>query len=117
MAKAKMGGFALIATVLDTPDDAVMDPKIPLFYAAPNPVIPGVAFSFYWTTENVPKVQVQGPSGFDTGILTSDGGGAYVKVDGITADSIFTITGLDEAGMALMLQGSPVAQNLRVTLR
>lgn len=117
MAKIKLGGFALIATVLDTPDDAAMDPKIPLFYAAPNPVIPGVSFCFYWTTENVPKVQIQGPSGFDTGVLPSDGGGAYVKADGITADSVFTITGLDEAGSPLALSGSPVAQNLRVTLQ
>ena len=117
MAKLSLGGFALIAEVLDTPDDAVNDPKILLFYAAPNPVTPGVAFNFYWTTENVGNVQILGPSGFDTGIIPSDGGGAFTKNDGIASDSVFTAVALDGNGDPIMLLGAPVAQNLRVTLR
>ena len=117
MAEKQLGGFALIAEVVNTTEDGASDPRILLFYAAPNPVPAGVPFKLYWTTSDVDQVRIFGPRGFDSGILTASVDGFFTKDGGISSDSIFTLTALDANGDPLLMNGLQVANNIRVVVQ
>ena len=114
MTRKPLGGLAIIADVTDAIDDAVLDPKILLFYAAPNPVSQATPFRVFWTTTNVGHVRILGPDGFDSGILVSNDGGYYDKTNGISGDATFTLIALDLGGNPIRVNSLQLSSNLRV---
>ena len=115
MANRELGGFALIASVVDTVEDGAQDPQILLFYAAPNPSHMGTPFNLYWTTSQVAQVRIFGPHGVDSGILATGNDSAFLVANGITVDSVFTLIALDTNGDTLLMNGLQVASNIRVS--
>jgi hypothetical protein len=95
---AIMGGFALIASVIDTPDPA--SPAVTL--AAPLGSTVGQTTAFYWSAVGVTFFRITGTNGYDSGLLSasSNSGILYAPAFDSSGTYRFTIFGLDSSETA-----------------
>jgi hypothetical protein len=117
MGRKQVSGFAIIATVLDTPDTASTESAVNMFYAAPNPIVRNSPVTLFWETVNIPKIQILGPNGFDTGPLPSSGGVGYYLLDpGPSSTKRFTLVGLQSNGQPIIQNGSQLTASVQVAV-
>lgn len=116
MARRQLGGFAIVAEVLDTPDAAAVDPQINLFYAVPNPVARGTTLVLFWDAPNVPQVRITAPGGFDTGIIPSQGAGYWSIPDGIQVATTYNLVALDELGAPIIVNSASITKSVVVSV-
>lgn len=116
MARRQLGGFAIVAEVLDTPDAASVDPQINMFYSVPNPVVKGTTLVLFWDAPNVPQVRITAAGGFDTGIIPSQGAGYHSIPDGIQTPTTYTLVALDNNGSPLILNSASITSTVLVSV-
>lgn len=115
--RRKLPGFALIANVVPTGDEADSSAHIQLFYAVPNPIAPGERTVLFWEIPNTPRVRIVA-QGLDTGAMVNDPQGGYMVLDpGPNATRTYTITALDDNGVPIVQNGANVSGTLTITVR
>lgn len=115
--RRKLPGFALIANVSATGDEADAAAHIQLFYAVPNPITAGERVVMFWEIPNTPRVRIVA-QGLDTGAMVNDPQGGYLVLDpGPRATRTYTITALDDNGNPIVQNGANVSGSLTITVR
>lgn len=107
-------GFSLIAS-FTTLGDTDLTPQAELT-AIPASAPAHTSITLLWTVLNVPKIEITGPGGFDTGIIVTAGTGAFVIGNGLTATSVFVLAALDASGAPLLVNGSPLVATATATV-
>lgn len=107
-------GFSLVSSFSST-GDADLVPQAAL-NAIPASAPAATSITLLWTVLNVPKIQITAPGGFDTGIITTSGTGAYVVGNGVLVTTLFTLNALDAAGIPLLVGGIPLVATTTATV-
>jgi hypothetical protein len=111
---AIVGGFAIIASFSATGDTNLV-PQAEL-NAIPASAPAHTSLTLLWTVLNVPKIQITALGGFDTGVISTTGNGAYVIGNGISITTTFTLDALDAAGAPIIVGGSPLSTSATATV-
>jgi uncharacterized repeat protein (TIGR01451 family) len=107
-------GFSLVADFSST-GDADLVPQAAL-NAIPASAPALTSITLLWTVLNVPKIQITAPGGFDTGVITTSGTGAYVLGNGVSITTVFTLHALDAGGAPLIVGGVPLVTTATATV-
>lgn len=90
-------GFALIGNFLSSGDE-VLAPTAQLSVVPPSAPA-HTSLILLWTVSNIPKIRITAPPSFDTGVLTTNGAGAFVVGAGVAITTTFTLEGLQADGV------------------
>ena len=95
-----LGGFALIASVVNTPD--ALTPEVTI--AVPEGSTLGQTTAFYWSAVGVTSYRITGTNGYDSGILSASeaSGVLYVPPFSSSGAYQFTINGLNASNTAVV---------------
>jgi hypothetical protein len=111
---AVIPGFALIASFSSQGDSGLL-PQAQLS-VIPVSAPANTSLTLLWTVLNVPKIQITTLAGFDTGLITTTGSGAYVVSNGVLSTTIFTLHALDATGSPILVGGNPLVTTATATV-
>jgi hypothetical protein len=107
-------GFALQATFSST-GDAALTPSAELF-AIPSSGPAFTPITLVWTVLNVEQIEITGPAGFDTGLISTTGSGIHVVNAGFAVTTVLTLACYDALGNPILVGGNPLATTTTVTV-